>query len=144
MILASQFTRNPSNKVLDLIIKNGRLQPRYLDWRDLISSKHLKYIWDNFREEAIQHLTPLLTNPNQLAQNDEYLYWDLTANEYGIDVFEYYYENVMTPEEKNDPNLWEHINMNPNVLHILEKNQDKIYWLMLSENPDIFVRDSVK
>ena len=32
-------------------------------------------------------------------------------------------------------------NKNPNAIHLLEKNLDKVDWLMLSTNPNIFTYD---
>jgi len=34
--------------------------------------------------------------------------------------------------------------MNPNAIHILEKNIDKINWECLSENPNIFELDKMQ
>ena len=31
---------------------------------------------------------------------------------------------------------WEHLSANPNAIHILEQNLDKIDWFYLSENPN--------
>jgi hypothetical protein len=31
---------------------------------------------------------------------------------------------------------WEGLSMNPNAIHILEKNLDKVNWCWLSENPN--------
>jgi Leu/Phe-tRNA-protein transferase len=43
--------------------------------------------------------------------------------------------------EKNPENIvWENLSVNPNALHLLEKNQEKICWIYLSSNPSIFKR----
>lgn len=34
---------------------------------------------------------------------------------------------------------WTYLSLNPNAIHLLEKNQDKIIWFNLSKNPSIFV-----
>ena len=39
---------------------------------------------------------------------------------------------------------WRVLSCNPNAIHILEQNLDKINWCHLSENPNIFGRDYIK
>ena len=36
---------------------------------------------------------------------------------------------------------WGRLSKNANAIHLLEKNQDKIYWPDLSKNPSIFELD---
>ena len=36
---------------------------------------------------------------------------------------------------------WISLSSNPNALHLLEKNLDKIYWTHISRNPSIFEFD---
>ena len=36
---------------------------------------------------------------------------------------------------------WEHLSANPNAIHLLEQNLDKISWCSLSGNPSIFEID---
>ena len=36
---------------------------------------------------------------------------------------------------------WYHLSENPNAIHLLEANQDKIRWPSLSKNPSIFEID---
>ena len=44
--------------------------------------------------------------------------------------------------EKNmDKINWEEISRNPNAIHLIEKNKDKIDWIILSRNPAIFELD---
>jgi hypothetical protein len=44
--------------------------------------------------------------------------------------------------EKNlDKVDWKELSENPNAIHILEKNLDKVDWLWLSCNPNIFTYD---
>jgi hypothetical protein len=44
--------------------------------------------------------------------------------------------------EKNmDKICWLNLSQNPNALHLLEQNMDKIFWHYLSKNPNIFVYD---
>ena len=44
--------------------------------------------------------------------------------------------------EKNVDKIdWNRLSSNPNAIHLLEKNVDKINWCMLSENPSIFELD---
>jgi hypothetical protein len=51
-------------------------------------------------------------------------------------------ENAIHIIEKNlDKINWILLSTNPKAIHILEKNQDKIKWNYLSENPAIFVLD---
>jgi hypothetical protein len=33
---------------------------------------------------------------------------------------------------------WQNLTLNPNAIHLLEKNIDKILWSWLSSNPSIF------
>jgi len=41
--------------------------------------------------------------------------------------------------EKNQDKIdWVYLSENPNAIPMLEKNQDKINWSWLSENPSIF------
>jgi len=35
------------------------------------------------------------------------------------------------------------LSQNPNAIHLLEKNLDKVYWSLLSQNPNIFELDLV-
>ena len=35
-----------------------------------------------------------------------------------------------------DELVWEFLSLNPNAIHLLEKNLDQIYWEQLSENPN--------
>lgn len=135
----SQLMHNDSNRVLEIIVKNGRLQNNFIDWVSLADSKHIKYVWDNFREEAINKFRMIF------QQEDENIYYSLADNEYGIDVFEYFYENNMIPQEElSHSKLWFILSNNPNAMSILEKNQDKIDWSAISFNPSIFVRDKLE
>ena len=36
---------------------------------------------------------------------------------------------------------WSYLSLNPNAIHLLEKNQDKIDWKLISKNPNIFEID---
>ena len=41
--------------------------------------------------------------------------------------------------EKNQDKIdWVYLSENPNAIPMLEKNPNKIYWFSLSENPSIF------
>jgi len=41
-------------------------------------------------------------------------------------------------ERNQDKIDWHYLSRNPNALHLLERNQDKIDWHWLFENPEIF------
>ena len=109
-----------NDRAIEIIVKNGRLQNQFIDWYNLIESKHIKYIWDNFREEVINMLITHL--PQDEDDDEDDIIYTLACNTYAIDVFNYCYENNMIPEEYlNDPDFWKILSMNHNALHILEK-----------------------
>ena len=39
---------------------------------------------------------------------------------------------------------WDCLSLNPNAIHLLEQNLDKIRWYLLSRDPNIFDRDYIK
>jgi len=41
-------------------------------------------------------------------------------------------------EENQDKIDWSDLSQNPNAIHLLEQNIDKIHWYWLSRNPSIF------
>jgi hypothetical protein len=45
-------------------------------------------------------------------------------------MFKAYYQAVTTPID------WNWLSRNPNAIHLLEQNIDKINWFWLSENPN--------
>lgn len=129
---------NSSNRVIEIIVRNNRLQDQFIDWYNLIQGKHIKYVWDNFREETINKLRSGI-------EDDEDMLYLLAMNEYGIDCIEYFYDNNLIPNEiLDDSHFWYLLSLNRNAMSILEKNKDKIDWSGLSANPAIFVRDKVE
>jgi hypothetical protein len=48
---------------------------------------------------------------------------------------------VQNPDKINWEINWDLLSGNPNAISLIEKNQDKIYWSSLSQNPGIFESD---
>jgi hypothetical protein len=46
-------------------------------------------------------------------------------------------------EQNQDKIWWEMFSLNPNAIHLLEQNQDKINWERLSRNPSIFYENNI-
>jgi hypothetical protein len=47
-------------------------------------------------------------------------------------------------KENQDKIYWYLLSMNPNAIELLKENQEKINWYMLSDNPAIFIYDYEK
>jgi len=85
---------------------------------------------------------------NILKENQDKIVWSYLSKNINPNAIKLLkekikYENSLTKERYNNLNRinkidWFWLSLNPNAINLLEHNQDKIYWELLSKNPSIF------
>ncbi len=113
--------------IMDSLFPNGRLELNYMHEEGDSDIDFVELVIDHIERanDIYEHCIDM-DMYQRLIQNPNAINW-LLASEH--------LNGIHDPWDKYGNYFWSEISNNPNIIHLLEANQDKIDWKLLSFNP---------